>query len=313
MQALARLDPMPVQLIVVADVEPAPDDLAALPAGALVVRVAHASGPAVARNAGAAAATADCLLFVDSDVVVPPDTVGRVAVEFGRFGDVAAIFGSYDCNPGDPGFLSQYRNLMHHFVHQRSSERAGTFWAGLGAIRAEVFRSVGGFDPAYRKPSIEDIELGCRIRDSGREIRLVKTLQGRHLKRWTAWGMLRTDLMRRGIPWMRLILARGSAPADLNLDWASRWSTVLAWGSLLSLPLAARGLIWGLPACAAFAVLVFLNLPFYRFLARHRGIGFAVRSVPWHFVHYLQCGLAGLLGLLAHGRECLVETRPNNA
>ena len=57
--------------------------------------------------------------------------------------------------------VSQYRNLLHHFVHQHGHAEASTFWAGCGAIRRAAFDAVGGFDAArFPRPSIEDIELG---------------------------------------------------------------------------------------------------------------------------------------------------------
>ena len=223
LRAVGALSPAPEQIVVVTDVSSGADDSTVLPAGALTVTVPYASGPARARNAGVAAAKGQILLFVDADVVVPSDTVQRVTEEFARYPGVAAIFGSYDTTPSDPDFLSQYRNLMHHFVHQSAHEVAGTFWAGLGAIRTEAFLSVGGFNVSYGVPSIEDIEFGGRLRDAGGEIRLVKSLQGCHLKRWTAVGMLTTDLWQRGVPWVRLILARGAAPSDLNTGQASQY------------------------------------------------------------------------------------------
>lgn len=90
---------------------------------------------------------------------MPSDAVDRVAMVFKREPDIAALFGSYDDNPGETTFLSQYRNLLHHFVHQQGCEDASTFWAGCGAIRREVFLSIGGFDEGYVRPAIEDIEL----------------------------------------------------------------------------------------------------------------------------------------------------------
>ncbi len=301
--ALEGLVPAPDEIIVVVDVPCSPADAALLPAGARVVFVPHACGPARARNAGAAAAVASTLFFVDADVVVPTDTVARVMDGFARHPGVTALFGSYDARPGDPSFLSQYRNLMHHYVHQRSRESARTFWSGLGAIRAEAFRAVGGFDEAYGMPCVEDIELGLRLADAGGQIRLLKTLQACHLKRWTALDMLRTDLWQRGVPWMRLILARGEAPEDLNTDLASRWSVLLAGCGLLALSAVPVAAAWAWPAVLALGGVVGLNLPFYRFLAGHRGVWFAVRSVPWHVVFFLECGLAAWLGLLLYGRD----------
>ncbi len=293
----------------VVDVPLGIDDMATLPNGALSVTVPYASGPATARNAGAAVAEKEIFLFVDADVVIPPDTVQRVGEEFARHPGVAALFGSYDTSPGDPDFLSQYRNLMHHYVHQCAEEVAGTFWAGLGAIRAEAFRAIGGFDAAYGVPCIEDIELGVRLRDAGRKIRLIKSLQGCHLKRWTPVGMLKTDLWQRGVPWMCLILARGKARTDLNIGWASRWSTLLVYFGVALLPWGVRSIVWGGVALTALLFVVGLNMPFYRFLAQRRGIGFALRSIPWHLLYYLECGLAVMLALLLHCRDLLRHKR----
>lgn len=300
LRALAALDPPPTECIVVTDSPPHPDDSIWLPPGARRVEVAHASGPAVARNAGAAILQTDIVLFVDSDVVVPPDTVRRFAEEFRDHPGCAAVFGSYDDQPADPGFLSQYRNLLHHFVHQTSRQDASTFWSGLGAVRLDVFRSLNGFDESYRVPSIEDVELGCRMHAAGHAIRLSPEIRGCHLKRWTAWGILRTDLLQRGIPWVRLALSGPGLPSDLNLGWGARASVALAW---LACGTALMAALW--PPCLAFAPVLlasvgFLNRRFYRFLIRHRGIAFAAATFPWQILYHLECGLAVLLGIMTH-------------
>lgn len=196
--------------------------------GARVIRLAEQSGPARARNIGAEAATGDLLFFVDADVVVQADTlkVGVTALESRP--ETAAVFGSYDDQPGDAAFLSQYRNLFHHWVHQTSSEQACTFWTGCGLIRREIFLAAGGFKTSYGKPSIEDIELGSRLFKAGHGIRLEKKMLCKHLKKWRFWNMVRTDIFQRGVPWMVLSLQQGVAPNDLNLSFKSRLATVLA-------------------------------------------------------------------------------------
>jgi glycosyltransferase involved in cell wall biosynthesis len=152
------------------------------------------SGPARARNLGGVAASATLICFVDADVVVRPDTLARFTQLFQANPELSAAFGSYDAEPSAPGLLSQYRNLLHHFVHQTGREEASTFWAGCGAIRRTVFLELGGFDPAYARPSVEDIELGYRLHARGERIRLAKDIQVTHLKRWTFGGMLKTDI-----------------------------------------------------------------------------------------------------------------------
>jgi hypothetical protein len=51
---------------------------------------------------------------------------------------------------------------------------------------------------------------------------------GKHLKQWRFGTMVKTDIFRRAIPWMVLILQQGKVPVDLNLDTGSRLATVAA-------------------------------------------------------------------------------------
>ena len=97
---------------------------------------------------------------------------------------IAALFGSYDDEPGEPNFLSQYRNLLHHYVHQQGREDASTFWGGCGAIRRDVFLAIGGLTKGMFRPSVEDIELGTGSEKPATESELCKSLQVKHLKRW---------------------------------------------------------------------------------------------------------------------------------
>jgi len=196
--------------------------------GARVITLEKQSGPGLARNRGASEARGDILFFVDADVLLHPDALAIAASALESDPGLSAVFGSYDDQPGHTSFLSQYRNLFHHWVHQSGKEEASTFWAGCGAIRRQVFIEIGGFHPDYGRPSIEDIELGSRLRRSGHKIRLEKTMLGKHLKRWKFWNLMKTDILHRGVPWMRLVLREKRAPKDLNLGVNSRIATILA-------------------------------------------------------------------------------------
>ncbi len=214
--------------------------------GLRVIRLARNRGPAAARNEGARQARGDILFFVDADVALAADAIERVTQTLADT-SVSATFGSYDAHPRASGIISQYRNLLHHFVHQTGNPEASTFWAGCGAVRRTTFAEVGGFDELrYNSPSIEDIELGCRLRSAGHRIVLDKRLLGTHLKCWTLRSMIRTDLWKRAIPWSRLIFERSEFPGDLNLKIAQRVS-VASTGSRRRLP-AAGGVATGVPA-----------------------------------------------------------------
>lgn len=261
--------------------------------GARVVSSEHPkSGPAVCRNLGAAQAQGDLLFFVDADVLININTLSQVAAIMADEA-VAACFGSYDASPTETNFLSQYRNLQHHYVHQISNLEATTFWGACGAVRRAVFEEMGGFNTAvFTRPSIEDIELGYRIRAAGYYIRLEKTLQVRHMKRWTAVSVLLTDIRDRAIPWSKLILQTGAVLNDLNLQTSQRLSALAVFGGLLGLAIA----FWFPPAwllvMACAAMLGYLNGRFYAFLYRQRGLLFLLMSLPWHWLYFLYSTLA---------------------
>src|SRR5574341_1218107 len=154
----------------------------ALESGAKVLSTGGPGGPARARNLGAKFAEGDLLFFLDSDVCVHPDTLARIQSAFDEDPKLDALMGSYDDSPESPDFLSQYKNLMHCFVHQRSRRRACTFWSGCGAVRRAVFFEHAGFDESYQRPAVEDIELGYRMFMAGRQMILDKAIRVKHLK-----------------------------------------------------------------------------------------------------------------------------------
>jgi GT2 family glycosyltransferase len=264
-------------------------------------------GPARARNHGAARARGEILVFIDSDVGVHADTLERLDQHLARDASAAAVFGSYDDQPADPHFVSQYKNLLHHFVHQRSRTDAWTFWAGCGAIRREAFRRVGGFDESYARPSVEDIDLGLRLRAHGQRIDLDPGIQVTHLKRWTVSGLVRADLFHRAIPWMRLMLRHRTMPSDLNVTVRDRASVALVWTmalAALAIGITRTHVLLGATLLVLCAVgLCGLNRDLYRFLARKRGLAFAARALALHWFYFLYCGLAVPMALFAHARD----------
>src|SRR5262245_102806 len=153
--------------------------------GARTIRTWRNSGPGAARNLAAKEALGDILWFVDADVIAHKDGPERIRHAL-TDPTVIAVFGSYDDEPPAPGFAAQYKNLTHHFYHQRANREASTFWAGCGAVRRSVFLDLNGFDvERYQRPSIEDIELAYRIRAAGGRIVLDPRFYGTHLKAWT--------------------------------------------------------------------------------------------------------------------------------
>ncbi len=268
-----------------------------------IVKSPRNVGPAAARNLGARFADGEILLFIDADVTVASTLLQQVRRVFLEHPGISAVIGSYDDEPAAGNFLSQYKNLLHHYVHQNASEEGFTFWGACGAIRRQAFFAVGGFDESYRRPCVEDVELGYRLRAAGHQIRLDKHLHVKHLKRWTAVSLFRSDLFDRALPWTRLILESGRMQNDLNISFTNRLKVALI-GCLV--PLVMASCLW--PALwfmvmATVGWLVVLDLPLLRFFARRRGWCFSIVTLSWHWFSYAYSGSAWMIGLAAHFRR----------
>ena len=273
-------------------------------------------GPAGARNIGVIHAEGEIIYFIDGDVVPHKNNLQRVANLFRDRKEVSAIFGSYDDSPGCENFISQYRNLLHTYIHQISREDAETFWTGCGAIRKDVFLKLGGFDlETYPLPSIEDVDLGYRMKGAGYKIYLDKQLRVKHLKTWTFKNMLKTDVFHRAIPWARLMCKRKRMPDDLNIRTHHRVSGAIVVIIFTTLIFITLNLLvstihqynlrvdqrlhyfyydLGIPMSIATLSLILLlavsviilNRNFYAFLYKAKGFFFTLKAIPLHFFYY---------------------------
>lgn len=274
--------------------------------GARYHRMPENGGPGIARNAGVELARGEVIVFIDSDVVVHPDTLERIQSALAADPGAAALFGSYDDQPASPGLVTEYRNLLHHWVHQTGPPEASTFWAGCGAIRRAAFLEVGGFDPAYRRPSIEDIELGMRLRQAGHRILLRPEIQCTHLKRWRFWEMIRVDVTCRAIPWTRLLIERPSLGGNLNVESGQKLCVVLVFAALalpLALAVLAPGWLAGPAALLPLLLLlpvVVINRGLYALFWRRKGPLFTLAAFGLHLLYFLYSGLAFAWAQLLH-------------
>ena len=286
LHALSMALPQPLEVIVVDD--GSTDDSAGVAQrfGAKLIRMPRNSGPAAARNMGAEQAAGDILVFIDADVEIHDDALGLIGRRFSEDPKLDAIFGSYDDTPSDPGRVSRFRNLLHCYVHRDAPREANTFWAGCGAVRLSVFRSVGGFDAHYINCSIEDVELGMRLARHEHRIEIDTSIQVRHLKRWTLISMVRTDILRRAVPFAELMLREKRYPKVLGkrqlvsallLALLMPWLAKLSWSALI------LGVV----------VYVAVNAGFLRFLAQKSGVLSSIEGLGLLAVHHL-CGATGV-------------------
>lgn len=263
----------------------------------------RAQGPAIGRNFAAAAASADTLVFVDADVSIWPEALGRLEAPL-LAGQAQASFGSYDDHPKSRRFAALYANLRHHWVHQHGQADAFTFWSGLGAVDRDVFSLHGGFDPQFDKPSIEDVELGVRIIAGGGRIRLVKDALGTHHKDWGILQLWRTDICCRALPWAVLLKDGRGGANDLNISTRERAAAIVAHLVWLSLLATAFQPHWWSVSVVTIGIYVMMNARFFAFLIRSAGVVAGIAGAVLHWCYHLYASVtyaAVAVGLVGRG------------
>jgi len=294
------------ELIVVDD---ASTDATAAIAGSAADRVISLSGeprgPAFARNRGFEAARGDIVAFVDADVCIHADVLSRFAARFRDDQELGAVLGSYDDQPSVLEFVSQYRNLLHHYVHQRNAGYVRSFWAGCGAVRRQPFVEAGMFDEnRYGRPQIEDVELGYRMHDRGHRLLLDPSILGQHRKRWTLGGMVRSDFSHRGVPWTHLLLERGElfGGQSLSVGTGDKLSAAMVGALAVCIVLlpAFRNVVALSATLACLGILLVLNRELISWYSRKRGPWFAIRAFAMHLIYHANNVASVAYGSLTH-------------
>lgn len=253
-------------------------------------------GPAICRNYGVKISKGSYVAFVDSDVLIQEDSFEN-ALERLKMTNEDGLIGSYDSSPSASGSISKFRNILHHHHHQKNDGQKGVFWGAFALVKKQALEDVGGFDEQFFLPSIEDVELGIRLSNRGYVIRIHADIQVKHLKKWTFYNWMITDIFLRAKPWTMLIFRYGKhAGNHLNTNSKEKASAFFA---LITLVLLLNGLIWTwLWVVVPVTILIFilLQLAFYRIIIRSFGISPTVLLL--HHIYFIFAGIGFVLGAL---------------
>jgi GT2 family glycosyltransferase len=162
------------EVVVVDDGSAAPlDDLVARHRDTLPVvleRQAN-SGPAAARNRGAARARGSLLAFTDDDCVVDPDWLAALARAARRHPE--HLIGGRVVNLLDGNrFAAASQDLVSYLYQYGSADVGAPRWFGFFAsnnlaVPAGAFRALGGFDESFPLAAGEDRDFCARWRERG--------------------------------------------------------------------------------------------------------------------------------------------------
>jgi mycofactocin system glycosyltransferase len=218
-------------VVVVDDGSAEPSEVAAVAAGARVVRHEEARGPAAARNAGLRAAGTELVAFLDSDCVPAPGWLERLA---GHLTDprVGLVAPRITALPGTPrGWVARYESLGSALDMGPAAARVAPLTAVAYVPSAALLgrrAALGaGFDESMQVA--EDVDLVWRLAEAGWRVRYEPAAQVAH------------DHRVRPVDWLRrrafygtgaALLARRHGPAIAPVV-ISPWSAA-AWALTLT-------------------------------------------------------------------------------
>lgn len=159
-----------------------------------------APGRAVQMNAGAAATSADILLFLHADTRLPPGALAGIRAAIGA----GHAWGRFDVRLD--GARTAYR-VIEWFMNRRSALTGIATGDQAIFVRRDVFESLGGYAPIAL---MEDIELSCRLKREGPPACLPERVTA-SVRRWERRGLVRTVLrmwMLRALYWVGVSPAR---------------------------------------------------------------------------------------------------------
>ena len=272
-------------------------------------------GAAGTRNAGAARAVNQWLLFIDSDAV--PAKGWRSVLENAVRRDIHGIQGIYGEKAPGSSASTFYKNYYYHYTFTRrirGPEISGcaTFFF---AVRRDMFDRIGGFDENFAGATVEDAEFASRLVGAGGRILLVPDLRVHHLREYSFLELM-------GYEWRmmtaKMALLAGKAPGkpgSLTVSMARPSEMVPLLASSFLLWLVPAGLFLlllgsdiGIWMAAVPAVLAsFLQMPFWFSMISEggwRGARAALITIPDLMMLMPAVVSSTLRALLARRRAC---------
>ena len=241
--------------------------------GLTVLETERNSGPAAARNLGAAHAQGEVLFFLDSDVAIGPDTVLQAVRLLYATPAAGAICGTLAPVPlVRDSFIQECRCLQAYYWRISSTGIVSYLFTALCAMRACVFREIGPFNERLRQT--EEVEYGQRL-SARYQVWLTSAIDGRHRDDDKLWPLLRKVFHRCRL---RVPFYASIRRFSRGFETAPRiWSSLTAMAALVTVALP---LLAGPPLAIVPLLLltmsVLLDSDMYRFVLRRRGIRFGL-------------------------------------
>ena len=281
--ALFENDLTGMEILVVDD--SSTDDVASAAWPVRYIKTCRRGGPGAARNEGLRHTERPYILFLDADVILPPDALTRIRQTFDEHSkdvNVVAVMGVYSEGGSSPGFLADFKNLYVSYLQSTTPTVSPYVHSAIFCVKREALESVGGFDS--RVQTAEDFRLGMTFGVKGYRSVIDRRVKGRHLKQYSLTGLFKEDYRRiRDLQSVPLTAQERAFFYQAN-RWSRILSVILPVPAVMAAGAAFKWPVLGLAALVLFAIFAALNAGFIGYCHAHRGKHFAVKALVFLFV-----------------------------
>ena len=257
-------------------------------------------GPAAARNNGAKKAKGALIHFLDSDVIMLPNTLS-IGIGAMKSKNADSVNGIYSKEPANRGFFPMYKALLEYYTfHKGNPEKYSIFIASNALIKKRVFESLGGFNTTARwakdvSRGLENDEFGYRLSQKYKNI-VEARMQVRH--NFPYFKKLAQTYFRRTFTWIKLFLHRkkfsstGPTSASIGISTMAGFLSLSALLGFLHIAFALIGAIM-------FMGFFFGYAGFYSFTLREKGIIFSFKSLLASYFFSWAIGFSAMLSFIS--------------
>lgn len=306
---------VPDEIIVVDDASTDLTPTIAKEKGCTVIDLPKNSGPARARNVGAASVQdCDYLCFVDSDIVVEPDTITRLLSSLEQSRVRGAVSGVYSIHlPRDFSFFSRYKNYYSAFKWRLIEGQTTLINTSIALVSWKIFTEIGGFMEHLRLG--EDLDLGSRI-SKKYEVHLDHSAQALHLKSFTFASLVKDTFNKgKGLALYSLMRDRNVNKEDrkkkhvLSYPFSEIAAIFIGLAIMITLLLVLTGIIVIYALAALILLYGFTRARFIKYFFRIEKPWFAFRATAYMIIESFVSSIALIAALKAF---ILVSSRKLN-
>lgn len=262
---------------------------------------------ALARNTGIKESRGEILVFIDSDIVIKPDSLGLIWNNFQDNPEISGLTGMLSKYTPDGNFLTQYKNLYLHYIFKNMPKEIEFLYGGICALRREaIYKHNLFFDKEIARAN--DTELGARITQKGLKIFLIQDLIVTHLKVYHPISFLKNEFF---IPFDFTISMFKNRTIFHSLKKTRFAHTSIKQAISVGLTLIMAGLIPFIfinlkvlsLILSLFVLFLALNLNFLIFLKKEKGGAFFLKSL---FLLYFDFFIMGM-GMISAGAHYFIK------